>query len=339
MTNLPAKLNRRAFLQMASLSLGAVALPTAFINTVIAQQKRPNSLTNTAFYRFRLGNFQCISVSDGILNAPAAAFAGGIPAEKLKQALSNKFQPTDSLQINCNILYVNNGHNQVLIDTGNGGLASTRAVGRLVTNLRLAGINPSNIDAIIITHAHADHIGGFTDKAGRFLFANARYYIHDVEYDFWTNPKARLPKLPAGEKLAQEMLSIAKKSLGLISKRVTKFSLGKEIIPGFSAINASGHTPGHVAIKITAKDASLIHVADTVHHFAINLSHPEWQPVFDADPIQAVTTRQRILSQILTDRSLMFAYHFPFPGLGNIQTNNEGGFNWEPVAWQFDVTN
>lgn len=336
MTNMPAKLNRRHFLQMASLSLGAIALPTAFVNTVAAQQKRLNSAGNTPFYRFKLDNFQCISVSDGVLNAPAAMFAGNASKQQIARVLSDSFQD-ENLTLDCNILYINTGKNKVIIDTGNGALAPAPTAGKLVNNLRQAGVNPNEIDSIIITHAHADHVGGFTDKQGRFLFPKATYYIHDTEYNFWTDPKASLPKLIGGEKMAKTMLETAKKSLGLIGKRFQKFPVGKEIIPGFTAINALGHTPGHVAIKITAKGASLIHTGDTVHHYAINLWHPEWQPTFDADPVQAATTRQQILSQIFTDRALIFAYHFPFPGLGHIRQRSEGGFDWEPVTWRFDV--
>jgi glyoxylase-like metal-dependent hydrolase (beta-lactamase superfamily II) len=107
-------------------------------------------------------------------------------------------------------------------------------------------------------------------------------------------------------------------------------------LPGFTALPAYGHTPRHVAIRIASGDAMMMHTADTVHIQSINLWHPNWTPIFDADQEMAATTRQAVLEKIASDRTLMFAYHFPYPGIGNIHPRSQGGFNWQPVEWKFE---
>lgn len=333
--------NRRAFLRRSLFTLVAATLSaTVPIGTGVAiaqktrQQTRKTQVANPTYYRFNIGNFECLTITDGILNAPSQVLAVNAPKEELAQVLRDSFQPAENLPIHCNILFVNTGRNRVLIDTGSG-LLGGASVGKLVANLQGVGISPASIDTIILTHAHSDHIGGLADKNGRFVFPKARYYINRAEYDFWMSPNASLPKLGAGTDMAKKMLATAKKGLTQIRDRVTKFEPGKEFIPGFTAISAFGHTPGHTVIQITSNQTSLIHLADTVFNPAITLWHPEWQVAFDADPEQALLTRQRILSEQAKNRNLVFAYHFPFPGIGHIRQRNQGGFEWQPQIWQF----
>lgn len=119
-----------------------------------------------------------------------------------------------------------------MIDTGSGSLSGP-TVGRLQANLKMLGIRPTEIDTVIITHAHADHIGGVTDAAGKLVFPNARYFVSQVEADFWTNPKVSLPKMKWDEKFKKEMIAVAQKQLGIIQPRLTRFAVNQEIIPGF----------------------------------------------------------------------------------------------------------
>lgn len=145
-----------------------------------------------------------------------------------------------------------------------------------------------------------------------------------------------MPNVQVDEKTKQQFISAAQKCLGAIRDKVTRFQVEQEIFPSFKAISAPGHTAGQVAIEITSGEASMVHTADVVHTHTINLWHPSWQPVFDATPDQAAATRQQILSTIATERKLMFAYHFPFPGIGYLRPRSEDGFEWEPISWQFE---
>jgi hypothetical protein len=186
-------ISRRALLtSAASLAAGvtaAAALPaTRPLFAQMAQRVMPR---NSGIYRFKLGAFNLISMSDGKLNIPAAVFASNATPEQLKVALQEGFQ-RESLTADCNILLVDTGQNKVLIDTGSGSLNGA-TVGKLLENLQQAQIQPSEITAVILTHAHGDHIGGLKGTNG-LTFPNARYFISKPEWNFWTAQSVDLPK-------------------------------------------------------------------------------------------------------------------------------------------------
>jgi glyoxylase-like metal-dependent hydrolase (beta-lactamase superfamily II) len=323
--------SRRSFLKTAMLATAGAAIPGAILSKAMAQTMA--TPRNSGVYRFKLGDFELISLSDGQLSVPAAVFAGNATAEQVSAVLQAGYQ-SDTLTPDCNILYVNTGQNKVLIDSGSGGLNGESA-GKLIENLALAGITPRDIDSIIITHAHSDHIGGLTTVAGALAFPNARYYIAKVEWDFWMARNVSLPLISLPDDVKQGFIQLAQQQLGAIRRRVTRFDFDKDILPGFYAVPTVGHTAGHTAVRITSGDAVMIHTADVVHTHTVNLWNPSWQPIFDADPVKAAETRQAVLAKIAQDRTLMYAYHFPFPGIGHLRPRDEGGFEWEPVQWQF----
>ncbi|MBW4621441.1 MAG: MBL fold metallo-hydrolase [Cyanosarcina radialis HA8281-LM2] len=321
--------SRRTFLTAAIAS--TFALPAT--GRLLAQTPQPKMPRNAGIYRFKLGSFNLISISDGQFSLPAAIFAGNATPEELNRVLKQGFQ-SETLTADCNVLLVDTGKDKVLIDTGSGSL-NGNTVGKLLENLQQTEIKPSEITAIILTHAHGDHIGGLKGTNG-LTFPNARYFISKREWSFWTGRSIKLPKFKGPEEMKQQAIDIARTQLSLIRDRVTEFEVDKEFLPGFTAIRAYGHTPGHVAIRIASGDAVMIHTADTVHINTINLWNPSWKPIFDADPEMAAATRQTILAKIASDRTLMFAYHFPYPGIGNLRDREGGGFDWQPVNWQFE---
>jgi glyoxylase-like metal-dependent hydrolase (beta-lactamase superfamily II) len=322
-------ISRRTFLTGAIAT--SFALPTA--GHLLAQTARPAMPRNTGIYRFKLGNFNLISISDGTLNPPAALFAGNATPEELKAVLQQSFQE-ETLTVDCNVLLVDTGQNKVLIDTGSG-LLNGATAGKLIENLQQAQIKPSDITAVILTHAHGDHVGGLNGKSG-LTFPNARHFIGKQEWNFWTGDSVDLPKFEGPAEMKKQGIEIAQKQLSLIRDRVTQFDVDREFLPGFTAIPAYGHTPGHVAIRIASGNAVMVHTADTVHINTINLWNPSWKPIFDADREMAAATRQAVLEKIASDRTLMFAYHFPYPGIGHLRKRDRGGFDWQPVNWQFE---
>jgi glyoxylase-like metal-dependent hydrolase (beta-lactamase superfamily II) len=332
------RISRRALLKTAGLGAVAAAIPAGLMaQPGITRDGRSTQLVrNSRSYQFMLGNFRLTSISDGVLQPPAALFAGNATPEQLNAVLQAGFQ-SETLTADCNVLLVQTGRSKVLIDSGNGRLSGPTA-GKLIENLAALKLTPADIDTVIITHAHGDHVGGLTGQADSLTFPKARYYLSNAEWNFWMAPTVTFPaNFRGGEAMAKGFITAAQKQLSAIRDRVTRIEVNREFIPGFTALPTYGHTPGHIALRIQSGNASMIHTADVVHIHTINLWNPSWQPVFDADPMLAAQTRQRTLAQIAGDRTMMFAYHFPFPGVGHIRPRSAGGFEWEPMQWRFEA--
>jgi len=194
---------------------------------------------------------------------------------------------------------------------------STSVTGLLPENLRAAGIEPSEIDTVVITHAHPDHVGGTLDETGRLVFSNAHYFISEEEWDFLTSDAATT-KAPA------VMIDTARRNLDSLKERMTLVGDASEIVPGVRPIATFGHTPGHVALSIASEGEQLLYVSDAVLH-PLHLEHPEWTPVFDMLPEQASASKHRIFDRAAEDDALVFAHHFPpFPNLGHVLKEEQG---------------
>ncbi|HXP59652.1 MAG TPA: MBL fold metallo-hydrolase [Dongiaceae bacterium] len=278
-------------------------------------------------HRFRLGAFDCLAVSDGTFAYPAGLFFANARKEEYEQALRQRHLPLDQITTPYVCLYLDTGEHRVLVDTGAGKLAPT--TGRLVENLRSQGIDPGTIDTVILTHAHADHIGGNLDSHGNLAFPNARYVMSRVEWDFWTS-KPDLSSLTCGDHLKQLLLQYAADMLPPIRRRLDLLDGEVEVVPGIRTIAAPGHTPGHVALEISSQGETLIDAVDTILH-PIMIERIEWYSVVDVYPEQTTASRRRLLERAAETGAMVMSFHFPFPGLGYV-IRNENGFTWRPVA-------
>jgi glyoxylase-like metal-dependent hydrolase (beta-lactamase superfamily II) len=289
---------------------------------------------HTEVYDFKVGPFQCLAVSDGTFTysapmfpPPASFLFANAEEARLDQMLrehriERKSWTKWTSPYIC--LLVNTGEYRVLIDTGADGLGPQ--TGRLLQNLHSRGMAPEDIDVVILTHGHPDHIGGITREDGSLAFPNAHYAMWKDEWDFWTSRQAE-DRLD--EHSRDLLLGVARKNLLPIQGQIDLIDHERDIVPGIRAVAAGGHTPGHMALAVSSAGELLLCISDTVLH-PIHVERPEWCALVDLVPDQMVATRRRILSQAAVDGALVMAFHFPFPGLGHISRKGEG-WKWQPL--------
>jgi glyoxylase-like metal-dependent hydrolase (beta-lactamase superfamily II) len=289
---------------------------------------------NNETFQFDVGKLKCITVSDGNLTyvpptfpPPATLLFANAKRERLEQVLlEHNLQPNQWVEWTSPYicLLVNTGDHLVLVDTGAGSFAPT--TGKLLQNMQAQGVGPGDIDTVILTHGHPDHLGGNTDAEGKPAFPNARYVIWKDEWDFWTSEQAE-QKLD--EHVREMLIKFARKNLPPLQGKIDLLDREAEIVPGIRAIAAPGHTPGHMALEVSSEGEQLLCISDAALH-PIHLEQPEWYAVVDFAPQETVSTRRRLLSRAAAQKALVLAFHFPFPGLGHIVQKGDV-WQWQPI--------
>jgi glyoxylase-like metal-dependent hydrolase (beta-lactamase superfamily II) len=323
--------SRRRLLQGTGGLLAVAGLP-ALARADDSPADAAGNWQGAGFYRFTLGDFTLVSVSDGVFRAapPQPFLAPEAPPVEFADTLRRNFLPMDHADLQVDALFVDTGRHRILIDNG-AGSAMGPDLGHLTGNLARAGIRPADIDMVLISHAHGDHVGGTLDDQGRPAFPNAEYVIGENEWSFWTGADIRL-----GNRLPDPAARIQaiRRQLDGIKDRVRLVRPGQEAAPGITALAAYGHTPGQLAFLVGSSGASLFYAADIVHHHVLGLGHPGWHVGLDHDPVLAVATRRTALDRVAIDRHLVHVPHFPFPSLGHVLRRGPS-YAWRPVDWQW----
>ena len=321
--------NRRRILTGAAAATAATALapfaaPPARAAAPLAGKQAPS------FYRSKLGDFEITVVNDGARAIPLPpTFVRNVPIEQVLAAAEAAYMPKGSIVAPFNPIVVNTGAKLVLIDTGYGpGVAPT--VGLLPATLAAAGIDPKAIEIVLISHMHGDHILGLKTPDGALAFPNAEIKVPAVDWTFWMSDE-NMSKAPEGFQKAS--FGFNRKIFANLADKVTRYEWGKEVAPGITAVDASGHTPGHTAFVIASGSGRLFFQADVSIVPDLFLRNPDWHIMFDSDPDKAVQTRRRIYDMASAEKILVAGYHFPFPGLGYIEKAGTG-YRLVPAAWQ-----
>lgn len=282
------------------------------------------------FYRQKLGDLQIVALSDGTHPFPVDTVFRDISKEEIRRDLDREFLEPP-VQGSINAFLVDTGSKRILVDTGAGVLYGD-CCGKLLANLRTAGYAPEQIDEVLLTHLHKDHVGGIVSN-GRMTFPNAVVRVNEIEANYWLDPdnKAQAPAFLAS------FFDAAAASVApyVAAGRFRTFRGEATLAPGIRAVPMPGHTPGHTAYLIESGNAGLLAWGDIVHVAAIQLQDPDATVQYDSDADAARRTRRDTLKRVADNRYLVGAAHIAFPGLGHLRRDGEQ-YDWVPV--NYDTT-
>lgn len=263
------------------------------------------------FNRVKLGDFEVTTILAGSRTVPEPQniFGMNVSAETFSEVSEAAGLPVDRAQFFFTPTIVNTGSELVLFDTGLSAAGTTAA-------LTAAGYTPDMVDVVVLTHMHGDHIGGLMND-GAPTYPNARHVTGSVEFDAWDKT--------GNETFEQQMRPLA--------EQTTFIEGGADVAGGITAMEAFGHTPGHMVYRLESGGQQLLLGADFANHYVWSLAHPDWEVKFDMDKEAAAQTRRKVLDMLAAEKMPMIGYHMPWPAIGYVETRGDG-FHYVPHSYQ-----
>jgi glyoxylase-like metal-dependent hydrolase (beta-lactamase superfamily II) len=283
-------------------------------------QRQPPGL-----YHLVVGDALVTAVNDGTYQASFDLIVGidHSECERLEKAAFRAVPP----KMTMNAFLVQMAGRRMLIDTGCG-VSMGPTLGMLTDNLRSMGIGPDEIDTVLMTHLHPDHVNGLVDEHGQAVFPKAELVMNEAELNFFRDPDS--PSRSPPETL--EFFEGARLATAPYADRIRTVRDGP-VLPGVTAVTQAGHTPGQTAWLIESGSDSLMIWGDVVHMPNLQMAAPQAGTVLDIDHGQAVATRKRALEMAATDRIRVAGTHFDFPAIGHIE-RRAIGFGFVPEVWR-----
>ncbi len=258
---------------------------------------------------FQLGRLQLIALRDAqfVMHNDGKTFGSDADIATVGNLLRASNLPDDRVTLSVNALLVRAGKRVILIDSGLGPAVH----GALMESLGKAGVAPDDVTDVLITHSHFDHVGGLAGADGKLAFPQAVIRMSAAE---WAWMKSQ-PNAAAHVKT--------------IDGHVRTFTPGATIAPGVISVALNGHTPGHVGYEVTSGKQSLLDIGDMAHSWVISLKKPEWTMQFDGDKATAMAMRKATFARLAKSHELVFAPHFPYPGVGHVVVDGDA-YTWVP---------
>jgi glyoxylase-like metal-dependent hydrolase (beta-lactamase superfamily II) len=318
----------RNSMRFAAALVAALASFVASPNAALAVAPQQHDQA-PGFYRLKVGDLEVTALYDGTgvfdphwLNGPKAAMDGVVKALQ---------EDPHMLDVVDTGFLVNTGKQLILVDAGAGAWWGGGALGRLAGSLRSAGYTPEEVDIVLVTHLHSDHVGGLTTQDGKRVFPNADVYVAKAESDFWLSaeiaakaPKDAQPFFQSAQAIAAPYIQAGKWHT---------FGGTERIVDGMQLVPLPGHTPGHTGYEFSSKGQKLLFWGDIVHAQRVQLRHPEVTAIFDIDQTAAAATRQQLLPKLASEDVLIAVPHSSFfPSLGRLR-KEASGYTWVPVVF------
>lgn len=304
-------------------TIAAPAIITVAQQAAIASEGRAEA---PALFDAPLGRYRITALFDGMGPLQKGMFFGDAAA--IDAALAAGGIVGDALPAPINAFLLQSDDRTILIDAGIGDVDMLGpGLGRVSDALTAAGVSPADVDLIIVTHAHPDHIGGLISN-GNAVFSNAEVAITEAELGFWGD-EGTMAQAPAE---AQGLFQLAQAVYKAYGDQIRPVASGTEIAPGLTLELSPGHTPGHALVHIDGGERELLMVADTLHSSVLHTALPDVGFGFDTDPAEAAKSRRRVFDRAATDKLLIAATHVPFPGFGRFVQSGEA-YAFVPASW------
>jgi glyoxylase-like metal-dependent hydrolase (beta-lactamase superfamily II) len=321
-------------MQLTRRSFGLAAAGTALLPVLPSVAKEaPAGAQAPGVYRLKIGAVEVTVLNDGSGALPTKYFSGD--AEGAAKLLNNAFVASKEMApTTFNAWLINTGDKLVLVDTGYSNAIGPVA-GKLPKVMAAAGVNPADIDDVVITHIHPDHCNGLLTTEKQIAFPNATVHVNADEFAWWLEGDV---KVPDGKPFFKDLFEGGRAHFKpyIEAKRVQTFKDGAELAPGVTAVTAPGHTVGHTMVRVANGNDQLLMWTDIVHSTALQFPEPERGIAFDLEPAQAIATRKKVMDMAATDRLLIGGTHIGFPGVGHV-AKASSGYAFVPMPWNANL--
>lgn len=283
-------------------------------------------------YALQVGDIDVMVISDGVLPITASTLATNAEPDDLRAWLDDNFLPREVLDWPLNVAVVRSGGETILIDSGLGTeFPDFPRAGQLALRLIAAGIAPSTVTDVVLTHLHMDHIGGLlVDGLRDRLRPDLRVHLSAAEAEFWESPDFSRTVMP--DPIPEVLRRTAAQFLEVYRAQLRPFEAEYEVAPGVLVRRTGGHTPGHSIVRIESRGQALTFAGDALFQPAFD--NPGWQNGFEHDPLEATRVRVRLLDELAANGEQLVATHLPFPSVCRVAVG-DNGFRFVPAMWDF----